>query len=429
MLNIMNLNNGITVITEKNLHLNSVNLAFYFNAGIIYESKKINGISHLVEHLFFRNLNGISQKDLYFKMESIGTTLRAKTYVDFVCFDMTVAPKYFDDAFEILIQLLSKHHWSKEDIDLEKAVVKKQIDFKDLNNFSQFVDDNYFVGTNMKMPIMGSVQSVEQLTVSKINSWKETFFNSNNVCCVLTGNFSDDNFNNSVINLEAVDNSYTLIPIKSNVFPRNFCDRTLKSDIVVETDWEISDISLTFDIDTEKNKDVCVNLISSMLGEGVGARLPYILREKEPVTDEIYSKVDTFLNTKRITIELSVQNIDLEKSLILLFLEIVKFKSGIKQRDLDSSITFFTENQKFIYDSARDYNFFLGWNGFVNKKDTNIDSIIQNYKNTTIDELNTSINNIFSSANLIITVTNNNQIYKKTKLKKLLQSLRNKLNL
>ena len=119
------LENNIKIFFSKNTAVNSINIGFYFKSGIVYETLKNNGISHFTEHMFFRNLNGIEQRDLYFRMESIGTTLRAKTYADFICFDMTVTPKYFVSAFEIILNLLCDFQWSQEDFERELKVIKK----------------------------------------------------------------------------------------------------------------------------------------------------------------------------------------------------------------------------------------------------------------------------------------------------------------
>ena len=125
--------NGIETMAAQEQNLHSVCIGFYFKAGTLYETKKTNGISHLIEHLFFRKLADLSQIDLYNKMENIGTTLKAKTYNNFIGFDISVVPQYFHQAFDIIIKLLKPFTWEKNDIDKEKAVVLKQIDFKSMS--------------------------------------------------------------------------------------------------------------------------------------------------------------------------------------------------------------------------------------------------------------------------------------------------------
>jgi predicted Zn-dependent peptidase len=161
------LDSGATVIAEQNKNLHSICIGFYFKAGVIYESYNTNGISHLLEHLFFRDLCGMSQRELYVNMEKIGAPLRACTYRDFVRFSLSVSPKYFNDAFDIVKRILLKYDWKAEDIKKEKEVVKNQILFKTQYKFNEFEKKHYFKETNLRFPIMGTVYSVDSLSVKK----------------------------------------------------------------------------------------------------------------------------------------------------------------------------------------------------------------------------------------------------------------------
>ena len=60
--------NGLSLILDKNSNVSTVTYSIYFSVGSLYENEKNQGISHLVEHMFFRRLNKICQKDLYFKI-------------------------------------------------------------------------------------------------------------------------------------------------------------------------------------------------------------------------------------------------------------------------------------------------------------------------------------------------------------------------
>ena len=88
------------------------------------------------------------------------------------------------------------------------------------------------------MPIMGSTEPVDGMTVSKINKWKHIFFNANNVCYVLTGNFSNDDYNEFIKKLDLIERSVVIIPKKATIIaPKNFCDRDSMSDVIVDSEW------------------------------------------------------------------------------------------------------------------------------------------------------------------------------------------------
>lgn len=421
------LQNNMKIIAAQNTNLHSINIAIYFKVGSIYETSKINGITHMCEHMYFRQLNAILQTELYYLMERIGTTMRAKTYADFVCFDITVSPIYFDEALDIISLLLSDFEWTEENFIKELAVVKKQIEFKS-KSFTQIVSDNYFSGTKMKMPIMGTVDTVDNLTIKQLNQWKKRFFNTNNAFCVLTGAFSYSNYEKLKQKFELIEKVDTISYDTPSIIPKNFCSRNNRSSIIIDTDWSISDLSITFDVDTDNINPYNADILCSILSQGVGSKLSLVLREREALTDEIYGRIDSFPEYKKIIVEFSVQNQDLERALKLCFDEILNLKNGLLLTDLQSAVVFFTESQKFILDCPSEYNFYLGYNYILYKKVKDLSEDIENYKNVTLLGIKNDCNKIFASSNLSITLTNNKKYYKAHQLKRIINEFRDRLD-
>lgn len=75
-------------------------------------------------------------------------------------------------------------------------------------------------------------------------------------------------------NLQHIEN-YGTIPVKTDSAVRNFCERDSSSDLIMDVDYEVSDIFITFDIDDSKVNPLYVNLLSSILGEGDGSKFSF----------------------------------------------------------------------------------------------------------------------------------------------------------
>ena len=419
------LDNGLSCIGYQNSKVQSINMSLYFRAGVMYESSYNVGISHLLEHLFFRRLRGINQKELYYSMEKIGTTLRAKTYRDFIRFDISVSPIYFYQAYEIISGIFADNEWTDEDIEKEKAVVLKQIQFKATPSFNEYINARYLKGMKISRPIMGTEESVKRASAKTINSWKKKIFIPNNSCFIITGNYSSEHFEYVKRELSKYRSSDRILK-NDLMIPKMCFERNEKSDYIIDTEWEISDVTISFDI----RKDYCfeAEFLSSIIGGGVGSRLSLILREELAITDEVYSSVDIFEDVCRFNIEFSTENSDLESGLKYAFNEIFSVKEEISEEDLENSKVFFTENQKWFLDDPRELNFLLGWRGFILKQPiSDINSIIDIYSNLSRESLSKVAREIFNDSNLIITVTNNNGILKKSKLKQTIVECRNTL--
>ena len=420
------LKNGLRFISHENNGIQMFNIALYFKSCSVYETKANNGITHLVEHLFFRQLNDITQESLYYRMEQIGTTLKAKTYKDFVCFNMLVLPQFLEEAIQIMCRILMSFNWKKENIEKEKRVVKKQIAFEYLS-YSEYIDELYLKSTEYELPIMGTQKNIDRFTVPELNHWKKTFFNCNNACLVLTGNFSVRDRESVMKKIEKIENRGNTA-CHPNRIPERFLQRTELSDSIVKTKDHISDIWVTFDLNlNSKNFALCC-FLNSILGEGVGSRLSLVLRENLALTDQIYSNIYVYYKFAKMKVELSVLNSDLEQSLKALFSVIQKIKQRVTEKDYKSSILFFTDNKKSMLDDARQLNDYYGWNHFIlNWENSELNSIIEENRKITISQLEQTAKNIFKKENLMITIKNNPKIVQEKRLKKLLSALRNSL--
>lgn len=414
------LNNKMQVITYQNNNIHSVNMSFYFKAGVEYETKDVKGISHLIEHLCFRNLNGMDQETLYNKISSIGGNLRGATYKDFIRFDITVVNKYCSDAFDIIKNLINNRDWTSKEISDEKRVVLNQIEAKGVKSFSEYIESIYYKNLNLQNLIMGNKSDVRKLTVEDINKWKRNFLNAANACFVLTGDFSEEQRTEIINQLRLLpNNEYNLKKIPQ--IPKNFKNRNSKSDNIIETSWDMSDISVSLDVDIDKDNIHSVEILNNIIGGGVDSNISLELREKKAYTDEVFANTDIYKDTAKIVIELSVLNRNLLKTLDILFRILQRIKYLIYDGEFTNNKVFFLDNKITLLDDARELNFNLGWKDFILEKEAgDINDIISKYNKVSIEDIFDLASKVINEKNLVISVTNNSNIVKPSELKKTL---------
>jgi predicted Zn-dependent peptidase len=73
------LSNGITVVAEQIPHVKSVSLGLWVKVGSRDEELKEHGISHFIEHMFFKGTEKRSAKEIAQEMDSLGGELNAFT--------------------------------------------------------------------------------------------------------------------------------------------------------------------------------------------------------------------------------------------------------------------------------------------------------------------------------------------------------------
>ena len=76
----------------------------------------------------------------------------------------------------------------------------------------------------------------------------------------------------------------------------------------------------------------------------------------------------------------------------------------------------------------RELNFLIGWRDFIEgERIDSIDELSERYKSVTVNEINEAASKIFSSKNLMITVSNDNKKYSKDELFSVCKVLRKEL--
>lgn len=422
------LKNGLKIIKELHNTVHIVNLSLFFRIGSLYEPKHLKGITHVVEHMFFRKLNLLSQRDLYYKTESIGTTLRGCTSRDYVKFDMNISKKYFKEALDILVELLKPFQWQEKEYLKEREVVKRQIEVKMLS-FYEKIDNMYFNNDEYAYPIMGELKDINNISLLDINYWKNKWFTCNNACLVVSGCFSNDELINSFNEFELIKNTGE---INKRIFlqPEFFKKRTLDSDNLLETDDDFTDIWITFDISgISTEESYAANFLSNMLGRGDGSLLSLKIREKLHLTDEIFCTFNSFFDTSRILIECTCSQKKIFQILEEIFLCIDTFKTKIGKREYLSTIPFFTTNADFIYDNPRELSHSYGLMNFISdEKKWSVEREANTYQQLRIKDLHKYANEIFISKNMTINLYYNKQIIQEKKLIKKIKELRSKMN-
>ena len=127
----------------------------------MYESDRENGITHLLEHLRFRNANKIKNGEFYRLIDSLGLNFSACTYRDLVQFSVTGAAGALRKAGELTCLLLSPLILDRRETDLEIKRIKAEIREGDEKNSLEFFSDSFvWENTPLRNPITGTASGL-----------------------------------------------------------------------------------------------------------------------------------------------------------------------------------------------------------------------------------------------------------------------------
>ncbi|MBQ8536629.1 MAG: insulinase family protein [Clostridia bacterium] len=398
--------NGMTVLACPMDQLHSIEMGLYFKGGALYENRQNQGISHLLEHLCFRSLNGLTQRELYAKLDAIGATLRGSTYQEALTFRLETAPKYFDAALELMSRFFLPYTWTPEEIDQEKRVVLRQIQ-NDAPGFQEKILTKYWQSKAGAFPLMGTEKSVTEMTAATIHKWKKNVFQPQNACFVITGNFSQGMLSAVQSVFEEIANTTQEPPFEQTT-PVDFCMRDGRSDQVINGDWDWAQVQLSFDVDDDLVFPLCTDVLNWILGVGLSSSLFMELRETLALTDDIQSRVETAGLFRRLTIDYFVPHEHLVESLERIGTILSGFKRYVPVSQMERTRAFFTDNLRFQYDQASEMNELMGFAWLSdNIAETDLETQAAMYEDMTCEDLNNAAQAIFRPENLVLTLEKN----------------------
>ena len=118
----------MTLITVPLPHLDSVTTMVAVGAGSRYEAKSINGISHFLEHMFFKGSKKYPTAEIIANLvDGIGAVNNAGTDQEYTFYWIKSAAEKVEFASDILSSMLKEPLFKEEEIEREKGVILEEI--------------------------------------------------------------------------------------------------------------------------------------------------------------------------------------------------------------------------------------------------------------------------------------------------------------
>ena len=188
------LKNGLTILFEKRATKTTA-VEVTVKTGSNNETKRINGISHFIEHMLFEGTKTRkSSREIANEIEKLGGELNAYTSNERTAFFSKVLNKHFDKALEILSDIIKNPLFDKKNIEKERKVILKEINLvTDEPRFHQWIlfQKTLFKKHPTKNPAYGSEDAVSKLTRKDIIKYYKDYYKPNNIIVSVVGNVKD----------------------------------------------------------------------------------------------------------------------------------------------------------------------------------------------------------------------------------------------
>ena len=287
------LQNGQTVVVYE-IHNNPiVTIDTWIKTGSINEDDKNNGISHFLEHLFFKGTKTHPTGEMDRILESKGAVVNAATSKDFTHYYITIPSADFDTALELHSDMLLNPQIPRKELEQERKVVLEEIS-KDGNTPSKKVYDNLnklmYTTHPYKRKVIGTSENVGVMRREEILDYFNKFYSPSNMITLIVGDVDT----NKVVN--KIQNSFNQ-PYKKTikqVFKKEHPLQSQKHNIEY-LDTQSGYMMIGFRGAEIDNKNTMVlDVLAEILGGGKSSRLYKDIKEQKGLAYSISATNGSF---------------------------------------------------------------------------------------------------------------------------------------
>ncbi len=190
-----NLSNGARVILAPLHETQAVTVLVLFPVGSRYEKKKVNGVSHFLEHMMFKGTKKRPDtQTISRELDRVGAEFNAYTSKDHTGYYVKITHDRLEHALDITSDMLYNSLFRKEEIDREKNVVIEEIHMYE-DNPMMHIDDIFeellFGATPLGWQISGSRETVASLPREAIVKHFKTFYRPKDMVLAIGGRFDE----------------------------------------------------------------------------------------------------------------------------------------------------------------------------------------------------------------------------------------------
>ncbi|WP_440602740.1 M16 family metallopeptidase [Bacillus sp. GB_SG_008] len=385
--------NGVRIVMENIPTVRSVAIGVWIHAGSRNENEKNNGISHFLEHMFFKGTKTRSAREIAESFDSIGGQVNAFTSKEYTCYYAKVLDEHAKYALDILADMFFNSTFVEEELKKEKNVVFEEIKMYE-DTPDDIVHDMLTKATYethpLAYPILGTEQTLDTFTGDTLRQYIKDHYTPENVVVSVAGNI-DESFVQIVEqyfgNYEGTTNREQ---VHKPVFHPNKVAR--------KKETEQAHLCLGFN-GLQMGDENIHNLIvlNNILGGSMSSRLFQEVREQRGLAYSVFSYHSSYEDTGMLTIYggTGSQQLDTLYETIQQTLDILKDK-GITEKELLNSKEQLKGNLMLSLESTNSRMSRNGKNELLLKKHRSLDEIIESVNRVTKADVDTLIRNMFT---------------------------------
>ena len=182
---------GLRVIVEPIPHVRSVAVGLWYGIGSRHEGDATSGLSHFLEHMFFKGTARRSARDIAETMDQVGGQLNAVTTKEYTCIYTRVLDEHFPIGLDVIADMALNPRLDPQDVEREKGIVLEEIKLYEDTPDEQIHDllvQTMWGGHALGRSVLGTAEAVQALDVADVTGFYAAYYRPTNVVVGVAGN-------------------------------------------------------------------------------------------------------------------------------------------------------------------------------------------------------------------------------------------------
>jgi predicted Zn-dependent peptidase len=303
---------GLRIVMAPQADAATATVLLLVGTGSKHESKKENGLSHFLEHMYFKGTElRPSARSISEALDNLGAVSNAFTSHEYTGYYAKGNPKHAETFVDILSDIYLHSTFPEKEIAKEKGVIIEEINmYEDMPQYK--VGEQLFSLMYGDQPIgwsvLGSKDTVNAFSRKDFLKYQKEHYTAANTIVVVAGAFDQKKIQNTIKNAFANISKENAKP-KKRVRDQQSQPRSM----VLQKPTDQAHMILAFrSVPIDHADSAAISLLSTILGGGMSSRLflqlreemgaaYYVRAEQESFTDHGIFSIAAGIDKKRFT--------------------------------------------------------------------------------------------------------------------------------
>lgn len=331
------LSNNVRVVMAPLRDTQTVTVLVIFAVGSRYEQKKINGISHFIEHMMFKGTKKRpTTLDISKELDGVGAGYNAYTSKDITGYWVKISKDKLELALDIVSDMLYNSKFDAKELEREKTVICEELRmYRDnpVMHIDTVLEQLMFEGSSLGWDIGGEDPIIMSLTRKDMIDFHAAHYSGANVVVGVAGNIDEGS-------AQLLVKKYFGKKFKKEtgaVFELFRPSGVQKPRVHIHfKETEQIQMMLGFHGYPYGHKDrETVELLATILGGTMSSRLFIAIRERHGLCYSIHASHESYHDTGVFAVQSGLDKARLEKAIPLILAELKKIREkGVTAQEL-----------------------------------------------------------------------------------------------